>query len=180
MMPRFGDDLNAQETRVARGFGIAALAGELAIEWGIVPWEKGEALTSAIAIFGHWRIAQPRSPKGKEHVQIAELITDFVDKHGSRFCDIHSVNPDMFTIRDQAGYWEDFVDGGRIYLFTSVGLKDATGNFGTARVIEAIAAAEAFVLVGEDGKKAKQRTIPGGQRKRLYHIDVEKLRGDQS
>jgi putative DNA primase/helicase len=181
-MPRFGDDLNAQETRVARGFGIAALAGELAIEWGIVPWEKGEALTSAISIFGHWRAAQPRSPKGKEHAQIAELITDFVDKHGnSRFCDIHSsVDPDMLTIRDQAGYWEDLVDGGRIYLFTSVGLKDATGNFGTARVIEAIAAAEAFVLVGEDGKKAKQRTIPGGERKRLYHIDVEKLRGDQS
>ena len=180
IMPRFGDELNAQETRVARGFGIAALAGELAIEWGIVPWEKGRALTSAIAIFGHWRAAQPRSPKGKEHAQIAELITDFVDKHGSRFCDIQSENPDSFTIRDQAGYWEDLVDGGRIYLFTSVGLKDATGNFGTARVIEAIAAAGAFVLVGENGKKAKQRTIPGRERKRLYHIDVEKLRGDQS
>ena len=185
IMPRFGDDLNAQETRVARGFGIAALAGELAIEWRIVPWEKREALTSATTIFGHWRTAQPRSPKGKEHAQIAELITDFVDKHGnSRFSDIHSVNhsenPDTFTIRDQAGYWEDLVDGGRIYLFTSVGLKDATGNFGTARVIEAIAAAEAFVLVGEDGKKAKYRTIPGSERKRLYHINVEKLRGDQS
>src|SRR4029077_3370567 len=134
-------------------------------EWGIVPWEKGEALTSAIAIFGHWRAAQPRSPKGKEHAQIAELITDFVDKHGnSRFCDIHSVNPDMFTIRDQAGYWEDLVDGGRIYLFTSVGLKEATGNFGTARVIEAITAAGAFVVIGEDGKKSKYRTVPGSER----------------
>ena len=82
--------MNAQESRVARGFGLAALAGELAIEWRIVPWEKDEALTSAITIFGHWRAAQPRSPRGKEHAQIAELIMDFVDKHGnSRFCDIH-------------------------------------------------------------------------------------------
>lgn len=184
IMPGFGKDLNVQETRVARGFGIAALAGELAIEWGIVPWEKDEARISAITIFGHWRAAQPRSPKGKEHAQIAELITDFVDKHGnSRFCDIHSVDSDVFTIRDQAGYWEDLVEDlvtcGRIYLFTSVGLKEATGNFGTARVIEAITAAGAFVVIGEDGKKAKYRTVPGGEHKRLYHIDVEKLRGDQ-
>ena len=48
------------------------------------------------------------------------------------------MNPDRFPVRDQAGYWEDLVDGGRIYLFTSVGLKEAGGNFDTARVIEAI------------------------------------------
>jgi putative DNA primase/helicase len=202
IMPRFGDDLNAQETRVARGFGIAALAGELAIEWGIVPWKKEEALNSAIAVFGRWRAAQPRSPKGKEHAQIAELITDFVDKHGnSRFCDLHSVDPDRFTVRDQAGYWEDTIHG-RIYLFTSGGLKDASGNFDTARVIKAIEAAGAFVVVGEDGRKSKYRTIPRGtpggegegkgegegatcpepkgDRRRLYHIDIEKLRGDQA
>ena len=178
ILPGFGEDLNAQETRVARGFGIAALAGELAIEWKIVPWEKGEALTSALAIFGHWRAAQPRSPKGKEHAQIAGLITDFVDKHGSsRFCARDSTDPDRFTIRDQAGYWEDLPDG-RIYLFTSVGLKDASGNFDKARVIEAIEAAGAFTVVGEDGKKAKKRRIPGGGDKRLYHVDVEKLRGE--
>ena len=67
---------------------------------------------------------------------------------------------------------------GRIYLFTPGGLKEAAGNFGVARVLAAIEAAGAFTETGSGGKKAKMRRVPEGGTKRLYHIDVEKLRAD--
>ena len=67
---------------------------------------------------------------------------------------------------------------GRIYLFTAGGLKEAVGNFGVARAVAAIDAAGALTEVGEGEKKAKYRSIPEGGRKRLYHVDVEKLRAE--
>jgi putative DNA primase/helicase len=41
----FGDNLNAQDARVARSFAIVALAGQLAIKWGILPWKEQSPLT---------------------------------------------------------------------------------------------------------------------------------------
>src|SRR5262249_39046290 len=57
----FGKNLSAQDTRVARSFAIVALAGELATEWGILPWEKDSALVAAVEIFKHWKQTQPES-----------------------------------------------------------------------------------------------------------------------
>ena len=161
MTSAFGSDLNAQESRVARGFALAALAGELAIAWNIVPWEKDDALSAAITIFELWRAAQPCSPRGKEHAQIVKSIVDFVDKHGnSRFFDIDA--SEVPVIQDQAGYWQNLPAGDRIYLFTPAGLQEAAGNFKIARVIKAVEEAGAFTEFGEGGKKGKYRTCPRG------------------
>ena len=109
LLPRFGDDLSAQEQRVARSFALVALAGELATSGKIVPWQKGDATSAALEIFNLWRAAQPRSAKGKEHAQIIERIVDFIDRHGnSRFCDIKNPGIDLRLLHDQAGYWEDY------------------------------------------------------------------------
>ena len=186
LLPRFGDDLSAQEQRVARSFALVALAGELATSVKILPWRKGDATSAALEIFKLWRAAQPRSAKGKEHAQIIERIVDFVDRHGnSRFCDIENPGIDLRLLRDHAGYWEDVsgdsLDGPivrRVYLFTPGGFKEAAGNFDVARVVVAIEAAGALTEIGSSGKKAKVRRIPEGGSKRLYHIDVEKLRAD--
>ena len=86
----FGDNLNAQDARVARCFAIVALAGQLAIKWGILPWEEKLPLTAAVEIFNHWKSTQPQSAKSKEHEQILRSLSDFIDAHGnSRFLDIH-------------------------------------------------------------------------------------------
>jgi putative DNA primase/helicase len=167
------------------------LAGELATASPIVPWEKGAALNAAVAIFKIWRAAQPQSARGKEHTQIIERIVDFVDRHGNaRFCDIDAPNIDLRLLHNQAGYWEDAWENsdngdgkekktlvGRTYLFTSGGLKEAIGNFGVTRALEALSAAWAFTDVGAK-EKAKLRRVPQGGSKKLYHIDIGKLRGE--
>jgi putative DNA primase/helicase len=77
----FGDNLNPQESRVARSFAVIAMAGELAVKWGILPWKQNSALDAAVRIFERWRATQPVSNKSKEHAQILERISDFIDSH---------------------------------------------------------------------------------------------------
>jgi putative DNA primase/helicase len=181
--------LSAQETRVARGFALVALAGELAIAAEIVPWENGDATAAVVKIFDTWRAAQPQSARGKEHTQIVQCIVDFIDRHGnSRFARIDAgTASDLHVIRDQAGYWEDKYEDPaskkihirRDYLFTAAGLKEAGGNFGTQRVLAAIKVAEAFSDIDDkNNKKSVSRRLPEGGTKRLYHINVEKLRDE--
>jgi len=175
----FGNDLSAQEGRVARSFALVAVAGELAIEWGVLPWRKQSASDAALAVFKNWRAAQPKSAKSKEHGQILERIVDFIEKHGdARFSDLNwtpiTNNYAEPTIRDRAGYWEDSGNK-RVYLFTSGGLREATSGFDRNRVLRALDDAGAFTVKGSNGEKAKKRNPPHGKPTKFYHIDPEKL-----
>jgi len=176
--------LSDQEKRVARSFALIALAGELAIKWGVLPWTMGCVKAAAIAIFKNWRATQPKSARGKEDAQIRERILDFIQTHGgARFSDIDwtpSINKfgglsEEPIVRDRAGYWEDF-GSGRIYLFTNAGLKEATGDQKLTRALRVLEDAAAFTTPkGTKGERAKARRTPDGSQIKLYHIDPEKL-----
>jgi putative DNA primase/helicase len=174
----FGSNLSAQDARVARSFAVIGLAGELAIEWKILPWREGTAITAVVELFAHWQETQPRSTKSKETEQILKAVHDFIDLHGnSRFLSLgwtpqfhYSQDP---QVKDQAGYFEDF-SGERIYLFTSAGLKAATKGSDFKRVLEALEEAGAFAKNGSKQKAVPTR-VPEGQTKNLYHINPTKL-----
>jgi putative DNA primase/helicase len=177
----FGD-LNAQEKRVARSFAIVALAGELAAEWGVLPWEKGFAQNAAVKIFGNWRATQPTSAKSAEHARILEVISDCIQKHGdSRFSDLHwtpSMNrhgslSEEPLVRERLGYWDDSCDT-RIYLFNPGGLRDVTKGMDFSRVLTALEESGAIVKKDPD-RSTKKTRIPHGESKNFYHIDPEKL-----
>src|SRR5258708_32641785 len=163
-LKNFGNDLNAQDTRVARSFALAALAGELAIEWRIIPWQTRSALLAAVEIFRYWRATQPQSEKNKEHVQILDGARDFLETRAADFSDAdwlpqHDplsgklINPEP-VIHDRAGYWKE-IGGRRIYLFNAEGLKRASSGFGTRKAAEVLDAAGA--LIDKDsGKRTKK------------------------
>ncbi len=147
IMDDYGAGLNAQEIRVARAFALAALAGELAVEWEIVPWPAGQPRTAAAEIFGIWRTSQPQSPKGKEYAQTITDLRNFIEVHGADFSDAdwvpdldsnnRVVNPEP-VVRERAGYWKDLPNGKRIYMFNADGLRRASSGFKHARVVEAL------------------------------------------
>ena len=183
-LSHFGADLSAQETRVARGFALAALAGELAIKEGIVPWPADSALNAAVEIFGLWRAAQPRSPRGKEFAQILNGVREFIEVHGADFsdsewvpeCDPNSsriVNAEP-VVRERAGYWKDTANK-RLYMFNADGIKRASSGFGVRKTIEVLAVAGA--LTDRDaGRLTKKCWIPQLKRSlNFYLIDPEKL-----
>jgi putative DNA primase/helicase len=178
-----GAILSAQEERVLRSFALIALAGELAIESGILPWKAGSAQTAVKKLFETWRTAQPQSNTSREHAQILKKIADFIDAHlDSRFSNINwTPSPNRYGTIDEepgvynrAGYWEE-VANTKMVLFTSGGLREATQGFDFNRALRALGEAEAFYDTGSNGEKAKRVRTPDGRNLKLYHINPEKL-----
>jgi len=172
---KFGD-LDGQEGRAARMLAISALAGEIAIAAGILPWEPDTAISAALVAFRLWRGARGAVGQNAEHAAILRAVEDFIDRHGdSRFSGLDDHNAPM--VRDRAGYWKD--DGGhRLYLFTSGGLREATKGYDLTRVTKALQQAGALAAKGANGKTALTTRVPGGDTPRLYHIDHSALVSD--
>jgi putative DNA primase/helicase len=182
ILKSFGDDRNAQECRVAQGFAAVALAGELAIEWGILPWKIKAAHDATVEIFKHWRSTQPQSKQSREHAQILKGVRDFLETYSASFSDIdwspnldirgRIINPEP-VIHERAGYWKE-VGNTRFYLFTTKGLEKASSGFGSRRAAQVLD--EVGALKDKDaGKRTKKVRTPGGHPTNFYYVDPEKL-----
>jgi hypothetical protein len=61
------------------------MAGELAIEYGIVPWPEGAAFAAAVELFRAWG-RQRGTKSNREPTQVLQEVANFLDRHGdSRF-----------------------------------------------------------------------------------------------
>ncbi len=123
-----------QDARAATWFALAALAGELACEHGIVPWKSGEAIEAAAWALQAWR--ENRGSGETEDRQILQGIREFIERHGeARFSALQSNS--ISPVRDRAGYWRD-EPGGRVFLFFSGALREAANGYNTRRITEAL------------------------------------------
>lgn len=164
-----------QEKRAAARFALAALAGELATEYGVTGWPKDTAINAAVEGFKAWRGA--RGGQGNnERRQILEQVSDFIERHGdSRFSGADDT-PHAPIIRDRAGWWRD-IDGKRHYLFTASGLHEATGKSGGdfKRALDVLQEAGALLPPKAGGERATPQRF-GGRLERVYSIHAERLR----
>ncbi|MDZ4326586.1 MAG: DUF927 domain-containing protein [Pseudomonas sp.] len=165
---------NAQAGRVADRFAVIALAGEMAIAYGLLPWEPGTALADCRLLYGEWlsRVGGGNA----EDRQILAGIIDFIDKHSSsRFSDVDATEVDA-KVFNRAGYWE-VVAGKRLFLFNKSALIEAAHGFGLTRVIKALEVGGALAKrdTDRDSRKTKKYRIPAGGSARLYVIDPEAL-----
>ena len=188
----FSDDLDAikalpelqapgdegQAKRAAARFAVMALAGELATSYGVTGWETGEAIRAAAAGFAAWQSLRGGAGQGNsERGQILERITGFIERHGdSRFSDADCMDEQRAAlVRDRAGWWRA-IEGGRVYLFTAEGLRDALKGFDFNRALDALQEAGAIEAPGTDGKRAKFMRIRG-QGMKLYAVRLDHLEG---
>ncbi|CAL1241925.1 DUF927 domain-containing protein [Candidatus Methylocalor cossyra] len=177
-LPQFRAD-DPQAARAASRFAVFALAGELASEWGILPWPAGEAITAAAELFAAWRAA--RGTGATEDRQILRAVADFLARHGdSRFS--AKGNTDAI-VRDRAGWWTDTPDG-RVYLFTAAGLREAIQGHDFARALAALESAGWIVAqgapeAGHAARRARKTDIGGGRKLSLYWILPTDMEGDQ-
>jgi putative DNA primase/helicase len=160
---------SGQEGRGAERFALVALAGELAIKFGILSIPPGSVQTAMLEMFDVWRAGRGEGPS--EDRQILKSIADFIDRHGgSRF---QSVNAGADVVRDRAGYWED-APSGRLYLFTRSGLEEAANGYDLSRVVMALDSVGA-ITKREAGRAQVTKRLPDGTRPKLYFIDPAKL-----
>jgi putative DNA primase/helicase len=173
ILTRF-DAPDGQERRAARVLAVAALAGELAIEFGIVKWQKGEPTDAGIRAFKHWQAQRASGGRSAEHCGIVQAVSDFIDSCGdARFSDIDVIGEPLAPVRDRAGYWKN--EGGRrLFLFNPGGIKAAIKGYDLNRALAALNAAGAIARKA-GGKNSVLITVPGDGKKRFYVIDPSKL-----
>jgi putative DNA primase/helicase len=160
---------SGQEGRAAERFALVALAGELAIKFGLLPLEKGYIQTVMLELFDVWRAGRGEGPS--EDRQILRAVADFIARHGdSRFSSVTDTHGEA---RDRAGYWEVTHDG-RLYLFNRPGLEEATKGYDLGRVVLALDSVGA-ITKREAGRAQATKRLPDGSKQKLYFIDPAKL-----
>jgi putative DNA primase/helicase len=156
---------DSQEGRAASRFALYGMIGELAAEWGVLPWPEGEALKYAAEGYRAWREA--RGNGITENRQILQAVADFIAKHGDgRFSEKSNSEA---IVQNRAGWWIDAA-GGRVHLFTSAGLRDATAGQDFPRVLAALDSAGWLAERGGEPGKRSKRTDVGGRKLSLYWI----------
>jgi len=167
---------NAQAGRVADRFAVIALAGEMAIAYGLLPWPVGTSLADSLLLYREWleRVGSGNA----EDRQILAGLARFIERHGSsRFSAIDGSETES-RVFDRAGYWE-IEPSRRLYLFNKSGLIEAAAGYGLARIVKALEAAGALAKRDTDRKRyTKKYRLPGGGSAGLYVIDPERLESE--
>lgn len=167
---------SAQAGRVADRFAVIALAGEMAIAYGLLPWPVGTSLADSLLLYREWleRVGSGNA----EDRQILAGIASFIERHGSSlFSAIDGLETES-RVFDRAGYWE-VEPNRRLYLFNKSGLIEAAAGYGLARIVKALEAAGALAKRDTDRKRyTKKYRLPGGGSAGLYVIDPERLESE--
>lgn len=158
--------INNLENRAASTLAVIALAGELAIDYGLLPWVSTTALYACLEVFKRWKIDTTGGIT--EDDRILEYIRTFIDKNSdTRFSSINNSSQD--NVRDRAGWHKD-LGNVRIYMFFGHALDDAAKKYERSRIVKAIKKA-GWLCDHDTGRNTKKTRVPGGN-KDLYYIRV--------
>ncbi len=81
-LDQIGSAASSEAGRARKRFALAAFAGELGIEGGILPWQPGEATASAIEAFRLWQEHSAAPDEGRRGIL---NVRDFILAQASRF-----------------------------------------------------------------------------------------------
>ncbi len=102
-------DATGQIIRVARRFALVAAAGELASQFGLTGWKKGESFHAAKTCFIAWQDAFGVDGHREDRAIMAQ-VRAFFESHGaSRFDNVNSPNNDK--ILNRAGFYHTDGEG---------------------------------------------------------------------
>lgn len=176
-------DADAQVRDVARRFALLALAGELATEWGVLPWPRDEATRACKALLAAW-IARRGGSGASEEVQHLRAIRLFVMENGaSRFVALaqneggswYEIDPGRPVIR-RAGWRRRLPDGQDEYLISPDVWREICAEAGIDPTETARTLRNEGLLAAGDGKNlTRLLRVPGFDRVRCYIVRPEIL-----
>lgn len=160
-----------QEARAAARFTLCALAGEMAITAGILPWPQGDALAAVRAMFEAW--AEYRGRGQSEDVKILRAVAGFIARHASRF---EGTGQHGETVNNRAGWWKLDSNGGRLYWFLQEALCEAASGYDLKRIAASLDDAGAIADRDIDGRRRfTKRVSVNGEKHRVYVISQSAL-----
>lgn len=156
---------SGQVGRVARRFGLVAVAGELATSYGLTGWDRGQSFKASLDCFNAWLDAFGTSHQ--EHRRIVEHACRFLEAHGaSRFEDLRATSEVKTTNR--VGFFRDSIENGREFLVLPQSFKsEFCVGFDRKTVIDALA--ETGMLIPGNNGPSQSIKIPAlGGTQRVY------------
>lgn len=156
--------------RAAKAFALIGLAGELAIVYGIVPWQAGSAVESAGMIYQSWKAF--RGTGNTEDQQILKAVQEFIERYGeARFSPLKSDFRPSIPPNDRAGYWKDGVNG-RVYCFFPTALERIAHGFEKSRIAHTLEQA-GWLYERDKDKRTKKMMLPDGKLMGLYVVQPQ-------
>ncbi len=161
-------DADGQVKRAAQRLGLAAAAGELAIEWGIAPWPTGESFEAAAKAFAAW-IAGRGGSGAAETSEAITAVRHFIEAHGdSRFQSLTA--QDDRIVHNLAGYRKG-TGKTKVWLFQDEVWKNEVCE-GRDHVAVARTLAEAGMLDKNSDGNLRKVTRMGDQLRRFYTVNA--------
>lgn len=154
-----------QVERVARRFGLVAVAGELATHYGLTGWADGEAETAAKTCFASWLEGFGGSGNREERATL-EQVRAFFEAHGSSRFESVDATEDQRII-NRAGFYRG--DGGvrEFLVFPEAFKNEVCKGLDTKAATTVLVKAE-WLQRGSDGKTAQKPRLPGMGPTRCY------------
>lgn len=164
---------SSQVKRVSSRFALIALAGEMAVEFGILPWEIGESTSAATCCFEDWLLN--RGDTGdREQTQILEHLKLVIVKYGqSKF---QSIDSDNEHVIERVGFKRKSKNGEIEYLFTPEQFKSIFSGFNINQV-KKVLQSKGMLRHREKNDLTTKITIKnlGEKRVRCYVIVIDDL-----
>ena len=163
---------------VAKRFALIGAAGELARDYGVLPWPEGEAMRAATSCFEAW-LAERGGAESGEAKQAIAFVREFIEAFGdSRFTRLYDDQTpaelvDTRSANKRAGFrrlvrtsmgehWE--------YLFLPEAWKKEVCRGLNPKLVATSLAERGLLICEEPGRHQTKVRIPGHDRVRVYQV----------
>lgn len=171
-------EATGQVARACRRFGLLAMAGEVAISLGVLPWERGEAVNAAKAVFAGWIDARGGAG-AQEDRSAVDQVAEFLTTHGaSRFQPLHGDGP--VVVHNRAGFWRDDGLGKREYLIPPTTWRNEVCKGLNAKAVSALLLGLGHLTADTLGKASVSVSAPGMGKARFYIVKQSVFGGDDA
>ena len=176
-----------QVRSVAGRFALIAVAGELARDYGVLPWPEGEALRAAGACFLAW-LAQRGGAGPAEDAAALAQVRGFLEAHGEfRFTTLTTpvsglepALPDVTRTINRVGFRRrvsgDSDERWEYWILPEAWKNEVCKGLDAKRTADLLAARK-FLLGSTERHRAALETIPGEGKRRVYRVSGAILEG---
>jgi putative DNA primase/helicase len=174
---------SGQVQRVARRFGLVALAGELATDYGLTGWRYEDVGDVVADIFNEWLLRRGTAG-AKEPADMIAQVKRYIEEHGGaqfqefdRAADGPGTSDEHESrVINRAG-WRRQRDGSTLYLcYVEKFRGEICKGFDWREVVKALDAAGILVKKADDRYTYKHR-VPNAKAADFYALDGDMLYG---
>ena len=170
-------DAAGQVLRVARRFGLVAVAGELATLYGLTGWPKDEATMAAGKCFAAWLESFGGEGNREDRALLAQ-VRAFFEAHGaSRFEDVDA--PHDQRIINRAGFFRTGTDTRREFLVLPETFKrEVCAGFDVKAATRCLIA-QGWIAPGNDGRATQKPRLRNMGTARVFVFTSKMWEGDE-